>query len=364
MPSSLAVVHHKLMEKYIETGEKHLIGKQRKLRASRKDGSEFLVNVSIGEMFEGTTRKFIATMRDLSFLNENKDDLAKSLDEAVKQTMNTLRKTLDGQLEKILDQNQEMRLRLSEYEKEKALLNRELLQIKAINDSCAFLCQRMPQKNFILQHMKELIATEVGKTSSSEILFRQDNSITDALGHFFRAMGHRYLIAIFEQPFKSIGSFEGSFEVNPGLIEGDASRRGKNLNNLLDYCDKFIMSITKPKSPFPDELSKLLRYMNKRIEKKFQKQQSKNTPSLAVGLVFLRFYCPYILNPTKFGLIEYMPTPNILRGLVLISKTLQVLATGIRHKEPYLTEVNKFIDEKQNGVFDYFEEALAKKKAN
>ncbi len=66
----------------------------------------------------------------------------------------------------------------------------------------------------------------------------------------------------------------------------------------------------------------------------------------AVGaLVFLRFLCPAICHPDAYGVLESPSPPDRMRGLVLLSKTIQNLANGVMFglKEEFMMPLNEFI---------------------
>jgi len=63
MPPEYKQVHDTYLQKYLESGTKNLIGKPRKLTAVSSNGNHFSVLLSLGEVFSGGIRKYIATMR-------------------------------------------------------------------------------------------------------------------------------------------------------------------------------------------------------------------------------------------------------------------------------------------------------------
>lgn len=63
------------------------------------------------------------------------------------------------------------------------------------------------------------------------------------------------------------------------------------------------------------------------------------------GFLFLRLFCPAILNPKLFGLARDFPDAKTARTLTLLAKTLQCLANlaAFGVKEPYMLDMNAFI---------------------
>jgi len=75
------------------------------------------------------------------------------------------------------------------------------------------------------------------------------------------------------------------------------------------------------------------------------------------GLIFLRFFCPAILAPDIFGLVDEVKN-EARRGLVLISKIIQNVANGLEFgkKEPFMEELNPFINENIERAKKFFDE--------
>lgn len=66
MPERYAAEHDGYIRRYLETGDPHIIGIGRTVEARRADGSEFPVELAVGEGFFGGERRFVGILRDLS----------------------------------------------------------------------------------------------------------------------------------------------------------------------------------------------------------------------------------------------------------------------------------------------------------
>ncbi len=64
MPHSEAVHHGQHIARYLETGKKRIIGIGRDLEARHRDGTEFPIELSVGEANTNTGRQFIGIIRD------------------------------------------------------------------------------------------------------------------------------------------------------------------------------------------------------------------------------------------------------------------------------------------------------------
>lgn len=70
MPSPYREAHQHYLERYLETGERKIIGIGRVVVGQRADGSTFPMELAVGEMKSGDDRYFTGFVRDLSERNE------------------------------------------------------------------------------------------------------------------------------------------------------------------------------------------------------------------------------------------------------------------------------------------------------
>lgn len=66
MPSPYREQHDAYLERYRDTGERHIIGIGRVVTGQRKDGTTFPMELSVGEAIAGDTRLFTGFIRDLT----------------------------------------------------------------------------------------------------------------------------------------------------------------------------------------------------------------------------------------------------------------------------------------------------------
>jgi two-component system sensor kinase FixL len=66
MPSPYREQHDRYLSRYLETGEKRIIGRGRVVVGLRRDGSTFPMELSVGEMQSGDRRSFTGFVRDLT----------------------------------------------------------------------------------------------------------------------------------------------------------------------------------------------------------------------------------------------------------------------------------------------------------
>jgi two-component system sensor kinase FixL len=70
MPAAHAEAHYRHVRRYVETGERRVIGSSRQVTGLRRDGVEFPMELRIGEVKIGRRRYFTGVLRDLSTMRE------------------------------------------------------------------------------------------------------------------------------------------------------------------------------------------------------------------------------------------------------------------------------------------------------
>jgi two-component system sensor kinase FixL len=81
MPVPHAAAHDSYLRRYLETGERRIIGIGREVSARRSDGTEFPVDLAVGEFREGGRRYFTGFTRDISARKEAERIARMRLDE-------------------------------------------------------------------------------------------------------------------------------------------------------------------------------------------------------------------------------------------------------------------------------------------
>ncbi len=66
MPEPHSIEHDKYMNRYINTGRKHIIGTDREVMARRKDGSQFPIELAVSEMWQDGELQFTGLIKDIT----------------------------------------------------------------------------------------------------------------------------------------------------------------------------------------------------------------------------------------------------------------------------------------------------------
>jgi len=202
----------------------------------------------------------------------------------------------------------------------------------------------------LLEYLKSSLTHDIRKTTMGETMFREMSVSTRMLSIYLEMEeGREYLKSIALELVSSISSVEHSLEVNPNNVSGaERVNLRANLAQIVDMSQKFLDKVLSSASRCPLLFRELMLHTKQRVDRVFPNM----THAVVGGFVFLRFLCPAIVTPHKFGLLSKPPDKNSLRVCVLITKLLQSVSNGIEFdgsKEDYMLRLNPFI--KQNRLY-------------
>eukprot|EP01080_Neovahlkampfia_damariscottae_P009351 gene9351-1438_t len=202
--------------------------------------------------------------------------------------------------------------------------------------------------NKAVQLFKFVLEQEVNSTFERSVLFRSNSSFSKMMSAYLNFSAKEYMnnsIGVF---VKSICNEPGEFEVDPAKVkEGETLEQ--NAANLTDLCNSIFVGIQQSADEIPYKVRIILNHLWTTVNEKFppEDENPHNARHVAIGAVlFLRFLCPAIISPQKYGLIEGNPSSQALRCLTLITKCLQNVANGVTFgkKEKGLDVLNSFVE--------------------
>jgi len=204
--------------------------------------------------------------------------------------------------------------------------------------------------------LKWAVSQEILNTTSSATLFRGSSIATKLLYfHFFDRTGIEYLKkTVLRTILTGVTSCNYCLEVDPSKIEQPSDvNTEENLKKVLSISQSFLDTIFGSIDDFPLSFRRLLRHAQDEVTKRFPEMRR----LVVGGFTFLRFFCPAIVTPQRFGLMTEQPSRDNQRGLVLISKLLQNLANDVEYdgqKENY-SNMNDFIKANRAGLINWFD---------
>lgn len=202
-------------------------------------------------------------------------------------------------------------------------------------------------ENTAIDGILTLIQEDIDNTETPNVIFRGNTLATKIVDALMKEVGQDYLNDTLGTLVKQVYNSKDSCEVDPTRAEPEVLQ--KNLKKLLSTASAFWDAIFKSMKKCPPELILLFSGLRKAVLKRWPEAQQQNLPVIYTSVsafIFLRFFCPAILNPRLFGLASDHPAQNTMRTLTLVAKIIQNLSNmaDFGAKEPYMTDCNSLID--------------------
>eukprot|EP01103_Thecamoeba_quadrilineata_P005604 TRINITY_DN15378_c0_g1_i1.p1 TRINITY_DN15378_c0_g1~~TRINITY_DN15378_c0_g1_i1.p1 ORF type:complete len:793 (-),score=151.24 TRINITY_DN15378_c0_g1_i1:143-2521(-) len=208
--------------------------------------------------------------------------------------------------------------------------------------------------NKTLDLLRWAISQEIQKTLTGPTLFRGVSIASKLLYLYtFDTMGIEYLNNMVLTLITEITSSRESFEIDPNKVE-DINEVESNLERLLTVSQAFLDKLFKNVEKCPGPFRALFRHAREQVGKYFPEMQR----LVVGGFIFLRFLCPAIVTPEKYGLVSVTPSKEARRALVLVSKILQNLANTVEYdgsKESFMNGINVFITKNLVAVNNFYD---------
>lgn len=209
---------------------------------------------------------------------------------------------------------------------------------------------------------REQSVRDMGKSLNTEanLLFRGNSLLTQALDFHMRRVGKEYLSEILGEQIRTINNINPDCEVDPSRID-NAGAFDKNWVSLIALTTDVWRSIADSATRCPPELRQIFKYIRAVAEDRYGDFLRTVAYTSVSGFIFLRFFCPAILNPKLFGLLPDHPQQKAQRTFTLIAKSLQALAnlSIFGQKESWMEPMNKFLFQHRQGVKDFLDSICA-----
>ena len=186
---------------------------------------------------------------------------------------------------------------------------------------------------------------EIDDCDSAKLLFRGNSFATKVIGASFNLYGSKYLISVIRPLIqKMLDTPKMSYEINPHQL-GKGENLGENRAVCRRVAEQFFSAILASENEVPLAMRLICHGIAKCTGDKFP-----DAVNTAVGgALFLRFYAPFIISPeSSSGVLDADQelTPEIKRGLLMISKMIQHIAnlnpsSGFR--EEHMQVMNTFV---------------------
>lgn len=234
---------------------------------------------------------------------------------------------------------------------------------------------------------REVLVRDLGKSATVEanLLFRGNSLLTKALDLHMRRLGKEYLEETLSERMRDINESDPECEVDPNRVRNPEDLQ-RNWRNLIALTETVWRAIAASASRCPPELRMIFRHIRACAEDRYGDFLRTVAYSSVSGFLFLRFFCPAVLNPKLFDLLKGWslhkgqnldftcvhkianrypsidhPRPRAQRTLTLITKALQTLAnlTTFGSKEPWMEPMNAFLNTHRQEFRDFVDTVCA-----
>jgi hypothetical protein len=205
---------------------------------------------------------------------------------------------------------------------------------------------------------REFSVRDLGKSLQGEanLLFRGNSLLTQSLDFHMRRLGKEFLEDVLSEKILEINALNPDCEVDPSRLS-HGEELSKNWTQLITLTTRVWESIAESANRCPAELRQILKYIRAVAEDRYGDFLRTVAYTSVSGFLFLRFFCPALLNPKLFGLLRDHPQPKAQRTLTLIAKSLQALAnlSTFGQKEEWMEPMNRFLGSHRQAVKDYID---------
>ncbi|KAI8829715.1 hypothetical protein BJ741DRAFT_622171 [Chytriomyces cf. hyalinus JEL632] len=200
-------------------------------------------------------------------------------------------------------------------------------------------------KGLEVDGISSLIESDVSATSDPNIIFRGNTLATKTMDTFMSVVGMEYLHASIGKEIKAIYESTESCEVDPLRVDNPEAAK-RNFTRLMDHVTSIWQSILASVENCPRSMVEIMSSIHDCILERWGDVGVVKYSAVS-GFIFLRFFCPAILSPNLFKIVDDIPEGNRARTFTLIAKILQNLANlaEFGQKEQYLADCNEFIKE-------------------
>ncbi|QLQ78167.1 hypothetical protein HG537_0A04140 [Torulaspora globosa] len=199
-------------------------------------------------------------------------------------------------------------------------------------------------------------------------LFRGNSILTRSMESYFYRIGKEYLSLSIGPILRSIIDYEDSCEVDPERIkEKDPMKKkailDENRGRLLAIVESIWKAICSTSNDIPMPIKNQMTILRKKLELICIDDDITRIINCVSGMLFLRFFCPVILNPKLFDLVRCHPNEQSRRTVTLVSKVLLNLSnlSFFGNKEPYMKGMNCFIDDHRDELLGYIDKITQRK---
>eukprot|EP01119_Soliformovum_irregulare_P000526 TRINITY_DN1036_c0_g1_i1.p1 TRINITY_DN1036_c0_g1~~TRINITY_DN1036_c0_g1_i1.p1 ORF type:complete len:526 (+),score=134.00 TRINITY_DN1036_c0_g1_i1:438-2015(+) len=180
-----------------------------------------------------------------------------------------------------------------------------------------------------------LLKQELDQTVHPETLFREDSLLVSVLNTImFGDLGMKYLKMLTKPLVADVVT-----KSDKGLGVKDGNQ--ENITRLLEILTSFVDRFAATPFSCPLSLREVFCAVQTGVEEKFGSNELTGRAPLVLDLIFFKFICPALVNPSRYDLLPSI-TPKAQTDLITASKILNDLALNNTDK-PWGETINQWI---------------------
>lgn len=199
-------------------------------------------------------------------------------------------------------------------------------------------------------------------------LFRGNSVLTKSLEKYFYRVGKEYLDKSIGSVLRDIIRSKKSCELDPARINVSGSEEmqatlAANRARLLRWVEIIWGMLYQTSNDLPMLIKTQMKTFRNKLELICVEEEGNMILNSISGMLFLRFFCPVILNPKLFNFVQSHLDDTSRRTLTLICKVILNLSnvTTFGNKESFMIEMNTFIEAHKEELLDYIDKITQKK---
>ena len=181
---------------------------------------------------------------------------------------------------------------------------------------------------------RELLVRDMNKNAAVEanLLFRGNTLCTKSLDTHMRRVGKEYLEETLAAKLREINEKDPDCEVDPNRVDNQHVL-DRNWRRLLSITQEVWRAIMAAKGKCPVELRMIFRHIRACAEDRYGDFLRTVSYSSVSGFLFLRFFCPAVLNPKLFGLLKggWTSCDVLLRSVLTVPRRHQAARSPYIH---------------------------------
>lgn len=204
--------------------------------------------------------------------------------------------------------------------------------------------------------LRQLIKYDIMATKSTSTLFRESSVATTLLSQYCKKIGRKYLHHVVGPTIKEVCERNEQLEVDPSRVSDGQVRISQS--KLMILARRLLHNIFISIPRLPGEIKSIINFGHTMGNLQFGTIRYE----IVANIYFLRFICPALVSPERFGLVKEVGTHS-RRTLILLSKLLQNLAFEVKaqegnYKESYMYPLHYMLSESQEAMILFMDQLI------